>query len=196
MLSEQTKEPQHVINCFAYGNLKSLLNGKTMAEEGAALWADLKGFFETHYAPSRMTLCVQVKSDDGMKEVKEWCQESFGCIKSKPELGKQVFSKIPKPGHDSLPQCALPYDPDQMILMNSIQDEAKLSLIYQFEHNPERRYVKKSYSFLNQLLGHEGKNSLLQVLRAKELAEGICTEVMSSYKTVCDLVCISINLTT
>ena len=76
------------MNCFVYGNLKSLLDGKSMVDEGEALWTDLKAFFEKYYAPSRMTLCVQTKSSDGMKEVKQWVTESFSCIKAKPGLGK------------------------------------------------------------------------------------------------------------
>jgi secreted Zn-dependent insulinase-like peptidase len=67
LLAENTKEQDHPINCFSWGNNKSLLNGKDMSTESGELWKDLKQFFHEFYAPERMTLSVQVKTDDNME---------------------------------------------------------------------------------------------------------------------------------
>lgn len=42
LLGEHTKYKDHLINCFSWGNLQSLLNGNEMKNESHLLWADLK----------------------------------------------------------------------------------------------------------------------------------------------------------
>lgn len=67
LLGENTREECHPINCFSWGNLKSLLNGQDIAIGSDTLWADLKDFFNTTYCAERMTLVIQAKTDDNMK---------------------------------------------------------------------------------------------------------------------------------
>jgi insulysin len=54
---------------------------------------------------------------------------------------------------------------------------------------------QKSYFFINQLLGHEGKGSLYQSLKQLNLVEELCTEELSGYKTILDLISVEITLT-
>lgn len=79
--------------------------------------------------------------------------------------------------------------------MDSIQDEFKINVIYQFPNNYTKRIKNRSYTLFNQILGHEGNRSLFQYLKSLNYAEELYTEVNSSFKTICDLVCIEITLT-
>lgn len=79
--------------------------------------------------------------------------------------------------------------------MNSINDEWKMTVVFQFDHDKTRRNVKKSYTLVNQMLGHEGGSSFLQLLKERNLAESITTQTVSSYKTLVDLIQIEIGLT-
>lgn len=132
-----------------------------------------------------------------MKEVREWVTHSFSNIPSKPELvPRQNFQQVIKPGQKELFQnISTPFDNRTMILMNSIRDECKMTIMYTFEANQQRRQHQKSYYFVNQLLGHEGQGSLYQSLRDLNLIEELCTEDLNSFKTLVDLVSIEITLT-
>jgi len=54
---------------------------------------------------------------------------------------------------------------------------------------------QKSYFYINQLLGHEGKGSLYQCLKELNLVEELCTEELSGFKTIVDLISLEITLT-
>jgi hypothetical protein len=85
-----------------------------------------------------------------LKELKQWVTESFENVPSKPTLAaRQDFSKIAKPGFTELPKSKLPFNNKEMILFNSIQDENKLNLVYQFEADYETRTTFKIYSLIN-----------------------------------------------
>lgn len=58
LLGENTREKCHPINCFSWGNMKSLLNGEDIASGGDSLWSDLKDFYGSTYCAERMTLVV------------------------------------------------------------------------------------------------------------------------------------------
>jgi secreted Zn-dependent insulinase-like peptidase len=88
-----------------------------------------------------------------------------------------------------------PFDSSKILVMNSIRDEQKMTIVYQFKNNRQRRMQQKSYFFINQLLGHEGKGSLYQSLKQLNLVEELCTEELGGYKTILDLISIEITLT-
>ena len=77
ILMSETTHKDHVFNRFVWGNKKSL-NGHT--EE---LWTDLKHFFDNQYSADRMKLVIAVKSNDDLKELKAWVEESFSIIENK-----------------------------------------------------------------------------------------------------------------
>jgi secreted Zn-dependent insulinase-like peptidase len=87
LLGENTKDNNHLINCFSWGNNKSLLNGRKIAQEGKKLWTDLNKFFNDFYSPSRMSVVVQVRTENP-DHVIAWMTQSFACIKAKPHLGR------------------------------------------------------------------------------------------------------------
>ena len=88
-----------------------------------------------------------------------------------------------------------PFDSSTILVMNSIRDEQKMTIVYQFKNNRQRRMQQKSYFFINQLLGHEGKGSLYQSLKQLNLVEELCTEELGGYKTILDLISLEITLT-
>lgn len=143
LLGENTKEKSHPINCFSWGNLKSLLNGQDLESGSESLWQDLAQFFNQSYSAERMTLVIQATTDDNMKQVKEWCIKYFGLIQSKPNLTRQFFNIKQKKTNDKTNQDdkensidsllhSLPFDTSEIIIMNGIQDEFKLTVVYQF----------------------------------------------------------------
>ena len=90
LLCENTASKNHVLNCFPWGNLKSL-----MGEQKETLWEDLRGFYESTYSADRLKVVVQVKTHDDMSELRQWVIESFSIIENK-SYGFQDFSKLPK----------------------------------------------------------------------------------------------------
>jgi secreted Zn-dependent insulinase-like peptidase len=75
LYSEHTAANNHLLNRFAWGNLKSL-----MAEEPETLWEDLKAFYETHYSADRLKIAIQVKTQDDLAELRTWVTEYFSVI--------------------------------------------------------------------------------------------------------------------
>ena len=53
LLCEQTADKQHPLNCFAWGNLKSL-----KGENEESLWDDLKDFYEKQYSADRLRITI------------------------------------------------------------------------------------------------------------------------------------------
>jgi len=45
------------------------------------------------------------------------------------------------------------------------------------------------------MLGHEGQHSLLATLKEEKYAEALSVETVSSFRTLCDLLCIEVTLT-
>ena len=67
-----------MFNRFAWGNHKSI---KGQDEE--TLWDDLRSFYENNYSADRITVVIQVKTNDDMQEVRKWVTKSFGSIENK-----------------------------------------------------------------------------------------------------------------
>jgi hypothetical protein len=61
-----------------------------------------------------------------------------------------------KPGFTVKPQSYLPFNPSELIVMNGIQDEFKMTVVFQFEHCYIRRNENRTHTLFNQILGHEG----------------------------------------
>ena len=70
-----------------------------------------------------------------------------------------------------------------------------MTVVFQFEHCYNRRNVNRSHTLFNQILGHEGNQSIFQYLKSLNYAEELYTEVFGSFKTICDIVSIEITLT-
>ena len=147
LLSEHTAEENHPLNCFAWGNLKSL-----KSENVDSLWDDLKCFYNCNYSADRLSIVIQAKTSDDLAELRAWVTESFGILENK-NLGRQDFSL--RVG------ASMPFDGNQheMILMNTIADSNILHMAYQFQFDYER-HMLKSLSHLTNLIGHEGPGSL------------------------------------
>ena len=64
ILQSSTSDKNHIFNRFAWGNNKSI---KGQDEE--TMWNDLRAFYENNYSADRITLVIQVKTDDDMQEV-------------------------------------------------------------------------------------------------------------------------------
>lgn len=66
------------MNRFTWGNLKSLKTHKPKE-----LLKDLRKFFDEMYSADRMKLVIQVKTEDGMRELKQKVVEMFSGVKNK-----------------------------------------------------------------------------------------------------------------
>ena len=122
VIAEQAPS-DHLISTFAWGNFKSLLGeGKKVEDVQDALYDDLRQFHASYYGPARMSLTVQVKTEDNMAQVKKWCIDYFSGIPAKNELLMQDFRYFVKPGFEKVPASLMPFNPKGMTIMNSIQD--------------------------------------------------------------------------
>ena len=53
LLCENTVDAEHNLNCFAWGNLKSLKN-----DQEETLWDDLKKFYDQEYSADRLRVVI------------------------------------------------------------------------------------------------------------------------------------------
>lgn len=83
----ETAHKESKLNCFAWGNNKSLLGTNSLEEAAETLWQDVKDFYKNQYSAERTTVVVQV-GGESLETLREWVTESFGQIKSNPALSR------------------------------------------------------------------------------------------------------------
>ena len=156
---ENTFHQDHIFNVFAWGNAKSL------KVQEAQLLPDLKKFYETNYAPDRIAIVVQVKTDDNCATLRKWVEGTFGMIQ-KPKFGIQDFAKVQRDGQLSGEAVGqLPYkgNEDEIIIINSAESIKQISLIFTLPNDPDVD-ISSYLKLLSSLLSHQGEGSLYDLL--------------------------------
>jgi len=136
---------------FPVGNLKSLQH-PTIRDE-------VLKFYDEKYSSNRMKLCIYSKSDVGTLE--QWA--------------KTYFSDIPNKNYETRVFTEVPFKPENMQSfwkMVPIKDDDYLEFVWVYEGN-HKHYKNDPLRYLSHLIGHEGENSLLSLLKA----EGLATEL-------------------
>jgi secreted Zn-dependent insulinase-like peptidase len=149
---------QHPYAKLSVGNLETLA-GDSVSEESGGLKKQLLTFYDKNYSANIMTLVVV--SPDTLDDLEGMVREKFSSVKNNNIKIEAIKTPLFNPG--SLP------------LMVNIKPEKSmrtLSIVFPVDDNLYL-YNKKPLHFLGNILGHEGKGSLLSFLKKKGWSEGL-----------------------
>lgn len=148
--------PGHPMGKFFWGNSQTLKH--TPKEKNIDTYARLKEFWKRHYSAHYMTLTVQSK--ETLDTLEAWVKEIFSQI---PNNG------LPKPDFSDVRD---PFDtPAFNKLYRVIPVKNVHSLNITWALPPQKQYYRtKPLHYISWLIGHEGKGSILSLLRSKYLA--------------------------
>ncbi|RYG66308.1 hypothetical protein EON64_10060, partial [archaeon] len=171
--------PGHPYVKFTWGNLRSLV--EEPKQRGLDVQALLQAFRQTHYRPARMKLvlagpqslqqlerCVRDSFEDWSLDQIQGSHDDGGSVQHAADVPAPVFSP--------------PLDPIWKQRVNKIVSlEKGQRLLLTWELPPSmRQYRSKSLAYIAHLLGHEGKGSLLSLLRGQMLASRVVAGVGDS----------------
>ncbi|GCB79034.1 hypothetical protein scyTo_0017824, partial [Scyliorhinus torazame] len=144
--------PGHPMGKFFWGNAQTLKH--TPKEKNIDTYARLKEFRKQHYSAHYMTLAVQSK--ETLDTLEDWVKELFTPI---PNNG------LPKPDFSDARD---PFDESFNKLYRVVPVKKVHSLNITWALPPQRQYYRiKPLHYLSWLIGHEGKGSILSLLRTR-----------------------------
>jgi nardilysin len=149
----------HPANKFFWGNEKSLK--QQPKKNGIDVGAALRDFYRKHYSAQFMSLAVV--SCDPLDVIEGYVKEAFSAV---PNNGSPPVSFAMQP---------LPYNADVFGKIHKVlpvKDVRELHLTWQLPPLMDQ-YMVKPLHFLGSLVGHEGKGSLLSLLKKRDLALGL-----------------------
>jgi len=140
----------HPMRRFSTGSLKTLAN--TSREE-------LLDFYRKRYSANLMTLAVI--GDESLGELERLVRERFSAVENR-NLEKPRF-----------PEEFLPHKPAlRVVTVEPIADRRSLSIRFPLP-GVEQHFASKPLLLMGFVLGHEGKGSLLSLLKAENLATSL-----------------------
>ena len=150
----QSINPKHPYAKFSVGSIKTLAD-----RPNDKVRDDLLSFYEQHYSSNKMTLVVLGK--ETLPELKALVEKRFSTIPQRKVVDKPNNTPLFPPG-------LLPIE----VLSEPVQDRRQMAMAFPLP-SVKAFYGEKPLSYLGFLLGHEGKGSLLSVLKAQGWAEGL-----------------------
>nr|VFK51503.1 MAG: Secreted Zn-dependent peptidases, insulinase-like [Candidatus Kentron sp. TC] len=154
---KQAMNPRHPFSRFTIGNLTTLADDADIGE--GSLRKDLIAFYRRYYSANLMALVVLGK--EPLDVLTRWAREAFSAIPDfdakPPRITEPLFSS------DQLPI---------RIVLKPVQEQRKLQLSFPV---PALRpyYRTKPLYYLSHIIGHEGKGSLLSLLKDRGWAEAL-----------------------
>ena len=145
---------QHPASRFSVGALETLSDKGNQSIE-----QDLKDFYQKYYSANLMTLVVSGKED--LETLELWVNEKFNEVPNHQVQLEGINQPLFKEG--TLPA---------KVFINPVKNTRTLSLMFPIK--PLVNYYReKPTQYLSNLIGHEGKGSLLSLLKEQGLAEGL-----------------------
>ena len=142
--------PAHPARHFATGNLETL-RGITREE--------LLDSYQRHYSSNRMTLAVSGRQS--LDTLQNWVAPRFAeIVNRKLKTPRLPWNFLPRNGRFRL------------LKVKTVKDQRTLTLVFPLP-SVLRYYKSKPLSLLGFLIGHEGKGSLLSLLKEEGLATGL-----------------------
>ncbi|WP_157117977.1 insulinase family protein [Oceanicoccus sagamiensis] len=158
--------PQHPFAKLSVGTLETLSTDGDKAANGS-LRDQLLAFYDQHYSASIMTLVLVGR--ESLDELEAMANSKFSAVSNNQKQVDTIEPPLLTP--DSLPMTVT-IKPEQSLRMLSIAFPTPQDIQY---------YQQKPMSFLGNILGHEGKGSLLSYLKAQGWAEGLGAGLGLSY---------------
>lgn len=171
MVSKQAINPAHPASKFTIGSLDTL---------SGDIHEDLKRFFEEQYSADQMGLVAI--TNQSLDEMEAWIAPLFGRIVNK-DIGP-AYPDIPLYTDEQLPA---------KLEIQSLKDGAKVTYLFPLPSTREH-YKNKPEQYFNNLIGHEGKGSLYQLLNSYGWIESLGASVGELDRNTASL-SVSIELT-
>eukprot|EP00898_Chlorokybus_atmophyticus_P001398 jgi/Chlat1/2259/Chrsp17S08725 len=153
----------HPFRKFGWGNRRSLVD--IPWEQGVDVRTKLLQLYDGHYHAGRMSLVIV--GGEPLDVLESWVRELFGPVRG------------PGPARLSYKDAGPPIPPQQTLRLHrleSVKDQHALHLNWALPSMFEA-YQKKPEDYIAHLVGHEGKGSLLSLLKARgwalELSAGV-----------------------
>ena len=146
--------PNHPLSHFAVGNLKTLAD-----RPNDPVRRDLVHFHQTHYSANLMKLVVYGKQS--LDDLEAMVRARFSDIPNRHLTPSRFPTPLFKPG--TLPR---------LLRVQSLKDRRDLSLVFPIP-STLKDYPIKPADYVANLLGHEGRGSLLDVLKRSGLAQSL-----------------------
>lgn len=146
--------PEHPSTQFSVGSLKTLAD-----RENDPVREDLIGFYERYYHAPRMALSVI--GNQSLDQLQAWVEEKFSAIPG----GGEPYQPFSAP---LVLEAELPIQ----LTLKPIKETHQLSFSFPIE-SVDAYEASKPSRYLGNLLGHEGKGSLLALLKSRGWANGL-----------------------
>jgi len=150
----QLMNKKHPLSSFSVGSLDSLAD-----RPEASVRDDLLAFYERHYSSDRMTLVLLGR--ESLEQLESLVRSHFAAVEQRPAARRVVDQPLFR-------SSMLPAQVD----IKPIKDQQSLTLMFPIP-SVEEYYRQKPLQYLGNILGHEGKGSLLSRLKSAGWAEGL-----------------------
>jgi len=158
-----TAKEGHIYTKFMWGNKKSLVDDPE--QNGVNVRSLLLDHYNRTYSAQRMCLCILGGED--LQTMERWVKELFGNVKPASE---------PLPDYSG---CGFPYEGGMLYKVPGVKEGHGLHMLFQLP-SLEDHYSSKPDEYLSHLIGHEGKGSVLALLKEKgwasDLSAGVAEE--------------------
>jgi len=148
---KETINQSHPFSQFSVGDLDTLND-----RENSSIRDEVEEFFNCHYRANYMTLALE--GPQSIKELTALAEEKFSPIKSTEHPQKKITEPLYLPENLAIRINVMPVRNDRKLIISF----AMPSIDNLYRHKPE--------SILSYLLGHEGKGSILSLLKQQQWA--------------------------
>lgn len=146
--------PKHPYAKFSVGSLTTLAN-----RPDDNVRDDLLDFYAKHYSSDKMTLVVLGK--ESIADLKRMVKQRFSQVPQRSVKDQDITTPL-------FTEKTLPIE----VLYEPVKDVRQMEMIFPLP-SVKKYYDKKPLNYLGFLLGHEGKGSLLSLLKEQGWAEGL-----------------------
>ncbi|GHE80295.1 insulinase family protein [Thalassotalea profundi] len=148
---KETVNPQHPFAKFSVGNSETLAD-----HENSQLHAEVRTFFEDYYLAKAMTLVLE--GPQKIEELSQIAKEKFSAVNAAQRKANTIEQPLYLPEHLQ-----------KLIKVQPVKDDKQLIISFALP-NINEFYRNKPEATLVYLLGHEGKGSILSLLKQQNLA--------------------------
>ncbi|KAI9506636.1 metalloprotease [Coemansia spiralis] len=178
-VEKELSSPDHPFSMFATGNFETLSGAAK--EMGIDLRERLLEFHARHYSADIMKLVILGR--DSLDQLTEWTVAKFSSIQSKG-MTKPLFK-----GHPLTPN-----EMGKLIRIQSIRQQRTLDLTFSLP-DVKPYYPSKPTRYLGSLVGHEGKGSILSLLKKRGWATSLVSGRSPTSAEGFDMFKVTVNLT-
>nr|VFK00311.1 MAG: insulysin [Candidatus Kentron sp. LFY] len=154
---KQVMNPRHPFSRFTIGDLETFSDGGDTGE--TPIRQDLMALYGRYYSANLMALTVLGK--EPVEVLAQWVKDVFSAIPDfdakPPRTAEPMFTSGRLPTH---------------IILRPVQELRQLTLLFPVPA-PRPHYKTKPLYYISHIIGHEGKGSLLSLLKERGWAEAL-----------------------